>query len=75
VFIQGGPKVGTQYIVYSIVLLYTYFWPTLYYLLVFYMLKLQTINYVLWMVMTRLKSAKYLRCAYVDVGIENILLS
>jgi len=26
--IQGGPKVGTQYIVYSI--LYTYFWPILY---------------------------------------------
>jgi hypothetical protein len=27
-FIQGGPKVGIQYIVYK--LLYTYFWPTLY---------------------------------------------
>jgi len=27
------------------------------------MLKLQTINYLLWMVITRLKSAKYLRCA------------
>jgi hypothetical protein len=26
--IQGGPKVGTQYVAYSI--LYTYFWPTLY---------------------------------------------
>jgi hypothetical protein len=28
--IQGGPKVGIQYIVYNIVLLYNYFWPTLY---------------------------------------------
>ena len=27
--IQGGPKVGMQYIVYK--LLYTYFWPTLYF--------------------------------------------
>ena len=27
--IQGGPKVGIQYIVYTI--LYTYFWTTLYY--------------------------------------------
>jgi len=26
--IQGGPKVGVQYIVYS--MLYMYFWPTLY---------------------------------------------
>jgi hypothetical protein len=43
-------------------------------MLVFYMLKLQTINYLLWMAITRLKSAKYLRCAYVDVDIENILL-
>jgi len=38
------------------------------------MLKLQTTKYLLWMVITRLKSAKYLRCAYVDVDIENIPL-
>jgi hypothetical protein len=30
-YLQGGPKVGIQYTVYSIVLMvYTYFWPTLY---------------------------------------------
>jgi hypothetical protein len=28
-YIQGGPKVGIQYIVYK--LLYNYFWPTLYF--------------------------------------------
>ena len=28
--IQGGPKVGIQYVVYIYILLYTHFWPTLY---------------------------------------------
>jgi len=32
--IQGGPKVGIQYIVYK--LLFTYFWPTLYNLILYF---------------------------------------
>ena len=32
IYIQGGPKVGIQYIVYK--LLYTYFWPTLYIIII-----------------------------------------
>ena len=45
-------------------------------MLVFCMLKLQTTNDLLWMAITRLRSAKYLRCAYVDVDVdtENIRL-
>jgi len=38
------------------------------------MLKLLTINDLLWMAITRLKSVKYLRCAYVDTDIQNVLL-
>jgi hypothetical protein len=29
-FVHSGPKVGIQYIVYKHILLYSYFWPTLY---------------------------------------------
>jgi len=29
-YVQGGPKVGVQYIVFTMCILYTYFWPTLY---------------------------------------------
>jgi hypothetical protein len=35
----------------------------------------QAIKYLLWEAITRLKSAKYLRWAYVDVDNENILVT
>ena len=36
IYIEGGPKVGIQYIVYTI--LYTYFWPILYFILTNFMM-------------------------------------
>jgi len=39
IYIQGGPKVGIQYIVYK--LLYTHFWPTLYIYIIMLLYRVQ----------------------------------